>query len=187
MKRIARYRIELESNWVTLSALLMGIAFFVQAMYFLAFGHYQTAGGWINIFFMIIPMALEFAWFILLKGVKLNAAGVYGIIAAVICLVLIVQHFVTGSILQMIFGTLMYLVAAGLALLVTGGYFPYKLIAIALFAGIGLVRVLVFDLVRFILPGNWQGMVLELPALCMIFAMMLFFGGITGLRDANHA
>lgn len=185
MKRIARYRIELESNWVTLSALLMGIAFFVQAMYFLAFGHYQTAGGWVNTIFMILPMALEFAWFILLKGVKLNAAGVYGILSVVICLVLMIQNYVTGSILQMIFGTLIYLVAAGLALLITGGYFPYKLIAIALFAGIGLVRILAFDLVRFILPGNWQGMVLELPALCMIFAMMLFFCGITGIRDAD--
>lgn len=179
MKKIARYQIESESSWITLSALLMGVAFFIQAMFYLAFGNYKDLSGFHNAMFLIIPMGLEFVWFVLLKGIRLNHCGVYAILSVLVCVLLAVQNFMAGSVAQMILGAISYLLVSGLVLMVIGGYFPYKLFAVAAFGAIAVFRFVVFDVSRFITPGEWQGLITEIPALCMILSVMLFFCGIT--------
>ena len=133
MKQIARYKIEFDSVWVTGSALLMGVASFIQAFYFLAMEKYASVNGAYLAFFMIVPMVLEVAWFVLLKGVKLNAAGIFGILSVLICAEVAIQNYFGNNVLQIVLGTINYLSLAGLVLLVTGGYFPYKLYSLCCF------------------------------------------------------
>lgn len=180
MKRIATYKVNMESTWITASAMLMGLAFFVRAVYFLAMGG-TDAGAANVVFLMVLPMILEAGWFVLLKGVKLNAAGIYGILAMVTCVLLAVQNFFGGNVLQMVLGVIAYLLVSGLMFLVVGGYFPYKYFCLAALGVILLVRFLGFDL-GYLRSGNWQGFLVELPALCNLAALALFFGGIGGRR-----
>lgn len=179
MKQIARYKIQFDSLWITGSAMLTGAAMFLQAFYFLAMGKYQTSGGGYLALFMIIPMILEIAWFVLLKGVKLNAAGIYGILAGLMYTVVAIQNYFGDSVLLMVFGTIACLVLSGGILMITGGYFPYKLAGVAAFAAVLLIRFFAFDMGRYIRPRDWQGFMMELPALCILASIMLFCGGIT--------
>lgn len=182
MKQLARYKVNFDSPAILFSAAMMGISFFAQAIYFLVLNQIQEISKETLILFMILPMVLETGWVILLKC-KLNAAGVYGIIGSVVCVLLTVQIFMAGNVAQMIFGTIVYLLGIGLLVMITAGFFPYKYIGMVLFGLIGCGRLCFFDMPRYIRPGDWQGFVLELAGLCMIFSLMLFFGGISGKRN----
>lgn len=183
MKQIARYKIEFDSIWITGSALLMGIATFIQAFYFLALGKYETVTGAYLAFFMIVPMVLEVAWFVLLKGVKLNAAGIYGILSILVMISVVIQNYFGHNVLQMVLSTIACLGLAGLALMITGGYFPYKLTGVAAFGLVFAIRLFVFDWKIFIQASDWQGFLPQIPALCMIGSIALFFCGITRVQE----
>lgn len=180
MKRIASYKVNMESSWITVSAMLMGMAFFVQAVYFLALGGMEAGTGSV-IFLMILPMLLELGWFVLLKGVKLNAAGIYGIMAMAICLLLAVQNFFGGNVAQMVLGVIAYLLISALIFLVVGGFFPYHYFCTAALALILLVRFLGFDLGT-LRSGDWYGFLAEVPALCNLAALACFFCGVSSRR-----
>lgn len=182
MKQLARYKVNFDSPAILWSAAMMGVSIFAQAMYFLVFSNIREAETGTLVVFLILPMALEAAWILLLKS-KLNAAGIYGIVGSLACILLTVQLFCAAGTLQIVLGTVAYLLGIALLLMITGGFFPYKYFGMALFALIGFVRFFCFDMSRYIQPRDWFGFVLELASLSMIVSLMLFFGGISGRRN----
>lgn len=182
MKRIAQYKLNFDSNWMTVSGVLMGVCFFAQSVYFLGIIKLQGLDLAMLALHLIAPMALEFSWLVLLRGTKLNAAGVYGILGTFMLILFLLQACVYGNTWDIV-STSLYLLFGGAALIfITGGFFPYKLIGMAALAIIMSVRFFVFDWSYYIEPGNWAGLVLEAPVLCMMLAVFCFFGGITGVR-----
>lgn len=182
MKQLARYKVNFESQWICASVALMGTAFFAQALYFFALTRLEETPVSKLIIFLILPTLLEILWFVLLRTVKLNASGIFGILASVFCILLTVQVFFIGGVLQMVLAVIAYLLASALTLMITGGFFPYKYLGMACFALIFCVRFLGFDMARYIHAGDWIGFVQEIPALCILAAISCFFGGITGIR-----
>lgn len=183
MKQLARYKIQFDSKAIIASVALMGVSIFLQAIYFFVLQDItQVPSGELTLFF-ILPVVLELGWIILLHSVKLNAAGVYGILGSVICLLLMVQLYFVGGVLQMVLGTIAYLLGCGLLLMITGGFFPYKYFGMVWFALMALIRYFCFDADRYIRSGDWTGFALEAGSLCVVAALSLFFGGITGTRN----
>lgn len=182
MKRIARYKLNFDSRWMTVSGVLMGVSFFMQAVYFLGINKLQGLDLPMLVLHLIAPMALEFFWLVLLRGTKLNAAGVYGILGTLMLMLFFVQACVYGGSWDIV-STALYLLVGGAALIfITGGFFPYKLIGFLAFIGILCIRFFVFDWDLYIVPQDWAGLVLEGPTLCMMGAVTCFFCGITGVR-----
>lgn len=182
MEQLARYKVNFESQWISASVALMGTALFAQALYFFVLTRIHETPISHVVVFLALPMLLEIIWFVLLRMVKLNASGIFGILAAVFCVLLMVQVFFVGGVVQMVLAVIAYLLAAALMLMITGGFFPYKYFGMACFALIFCVRFFGFDMGRYIHAGDWRGFLLELPALCIIAAIGCFFGGITGIR-----
>lgn len=182
LKQVARYRIELDSKWASASAALMGAAFFLQALYFFALGGLQNSTGVRVALFLIFPMVMEVAWFILLRGTRRDDASMYGVLAIRVCLILLVQNLFLGSVVQIIFSIIGYLAAIALLMFICDGYLPYKVLGFAWFGLILLVRFLGFDIGRYLTPIDWTGLIFELPALCNIAAIMCIFPCMTRVK-----
>lgn len=133
LKQYLRYQIDFSGKWVQPSALLMGLAFFLRLVYYLCLVSLHDCGIGEIIFSMLLPLLLTCGFIVLLRVVKLNAPGVYGIIGAGLCLLLLINSFWYDDPLRMALSILVYL-AAGLVLLATaGGYLPGKLLSSVLF------------------------------------------------------
>lgn len=182
MKQVAKYKLNFESKWLTASGVMMGLAFFIQAVYYFGVITLQGVDVLTLVLYLIAPMVLETAWCVLLRGVKLNAAGVFGIVGTLVCILLLVQSFFCGNTFQTVISVICYLVAALVLLVITGGFIPYKLPGFAVFAGVLAVRFVVFDMVVYVAPKDWMGLLLELPALCMIASLIFLFGGMKAVR-----
>lgn len=175
LKQVACYKIELDSKWASASAALMGVAFFLQALYYFALGGLQNSTGVRIALFLIFPMVMEVTWFILLRGMRRGDAGLYSMLAIRMCIILLVQNLFIGSVVQIVFSVIGYLAAIVLIMFINEGYFPYKILGFAAFLLIILVRFLAFDIARYLTPINWVGLIGELPALCNLAAIMCLY------------
>lgn len=170
LKKTHKYRMDFEGRPHFATAALMGGAFFLRAVYYFGFTRPEEAGAWNLLIFLILPMLLEAAFMVLLRGVKLNAPGVYGIMGAVYCLLLLLQSFQSGSIFRVLLAVLAYLICAVAFLAVMAGMLSKGVAVTALFATLG-VRFLCFDLVGYIFSFRIIGFIREAAALCGILSL----------------
>lgn len=182
LKRIARYELNFDSSWMTVSGLLMGVCFFAQAVYFLGINKLQDLGFFDLWLYLICPMGLEFLWLVSLRGTKIKVAGIYGLLGAAMLILFLVQACFYGGVWDIVSTALYVLIGGGALIFITFGVFPYKLIGMMAMVAILCVRFFVFDWSYYIEPGNWAGLVQEIPTLCMMLAVTCFFGGIDGIR-----
>ncbi len=169
LKQVVRYRLNFEGEWVTTSCVFMALAFFLQAVYFFGFANLRQIGFFAIVFQMILPMLLELAWLVLLRGIQLNAPGIYGILAAVLCVLVMVQTVFTGALLAAILSVPALLIAGLLVLAVTGGMVGRRYVGVC-----GCVLVLVLR----VLFGGLSLLLPELAVLCGISAVMTLLGAL---------
>lgn len=178
MRRLVRYKLNFGSRWLAVSGVMMGVAFFLQALEYFALRQLQSVGIWDLLLFLILPMALEALWCVPMRSEGWSRAEAHGIFAVLICLVLLGQAVLSGGILPIIMGAIFFLVSAAAAILITWGFIPHKALGLLVFAATAVVRVLMFALPRYVSAPGYMTLVQELPPVCMILGIMLFFGGI---------
>ena len=87
-KQYLRYQIDFNGKWAQPAALLMGLAFFLRLVYYLCLVSLHDCGFGEILFSMLLPLLLTCGYIVLLRVVKLNAPGIYGMIGAALCLLL---------------------------------------------------------------------------------------------------
>lgn len=172
-----KYRMDCDGKHHLGATALMGGAFFLRAAYYFGFTRPETVGVWNLIVFLILPMLLEAAFMVMIRGVKLNLPGVYGIMGAVYCLLLILQSFQLGSVLRMILAIIGYLIC-GAALVGVGWGLLSKSLGVTVLLVVLVVRFFAFDL-SYILNLRVIGFIREAAGLCGILAMVFLCGGLT--------
>ena len=146
MKQYHQYQMDFEGKGTGFSALCMGISVFLSALYYLGFSNMADVGVWELIVCLWLPVVLGIGYLVLLRILKWNAPGIYAMIGAGMCLLLILQSFCSGSAGRVVIGIPVYLVCGVVLMIVVGGFFPAKLPASLMF-GIAIgVRVVFFDL-----------------------------------------
>lgn len=178
MKRLVHYKLRSESWWLTASGIMMGLAFFLQALDFLALRTQHSVPVWQWILFMILPMVLEGAWFVLLREKMIPRAEVPGIVGGALCLLLLIQTLFCGSLLLAILGAVVFALAAATIVLITFGYIHHRALGMLVFLAASVVRVLLFGMIPALTTVNWSVLVREVPVVCVTLSMMLFFRGI---------
>lgn len=178
MKRLVRYKLNFQSRFLTLSGVMMGFAFFLQALEYFALRSIHTVDIWSLLLFLILPMVLEAMWCISFRTESWSGAEAHGVFAAVICLVLLGQTILTGGLFNILMGAVFCLVCGATAVLITWGWIPHRALGMLVFAATAAVRVLVFALPHYLTDPSYMVLIRELPMLCMILAMLLFFGGL---------
>lgn len=182
MKPTVDYKLKKESRWLTASAAVMGIAFFLQAFDFLGLRLMQGVGLLDTVVYMILPMLAEAVWCVYVRTGREHTAKTGGIIGAVLCAVVLLQTLFCGSVLLILIGCASCLLAGAALVLITWGFFPHRRLGMLVFAAVAAIRVLLFDVIGLAAGRNWSGLLSALPAVCILLSLMLFFGGIFPMR-----
>lgn len=146
LKQYTRYQINFNSKWTSVCGVLMGISFFLRLIYYFGLTNIYDVGFVEILTTMILGTALCLAYLITLSVMRLNAPGVYGILGAVHCFLLVMGTFSSGDAVRIVLAVLWYALAAGVLLMTVGGYLPGRLLSSLMFIIPALVRFFAFDL-----------------------------------------
>lgn len=168
LKQYRRYRMDFSGQWLNAFCILCGLSFFLRVEYYFMFVNPTLCSGAEVVFSMILPMLLCVSALVVLKFARLNAPGVMGMIAAAMCLCLMIGTFFSGSVLRIILAVVFYLTAGGLLIITVGGFVPTRQFSVISFCLILLVRILFFRPVFGLIP-----IVLELSELTMLISVLI--------------
>lgn len=185
MKRLVRWKLNFKSKWLTLSGVMMGIAFFLQAVEFFALGQFLNVDMWNLFLFLIMPMTFEALWCAPVRTERWSRAEPHGVFAALICLVLLGQVVLSGGVFQIVMASIFFVLAAATAVLITWGFIPHRALGMLVFAGVAVMQVLVFVLPRYAAEAGYLTLIQVIPQVCVTLSVMCFFGGIHMAEDEN--
>lgn len=179
MKQYYRYQMNFDGKAVWLSGVCMGIAIFALVVYYLFLGDITQISTGVKVMDLWLPVGLCAIYIALLRVIRWNAPGVYAILGAVFCLLLIIGLFSYGGV-RLILGVAGYILCGAVLILCTGGYIPGRLPAAVCFAAVLLVRLLSFDFGK-ITGSAWLP---EIATLSMIAGLMFLpLGMIPGKKQ----
>jgi hypothetical protein len=176
-KQTYRYRMDFDSKQHTAAAAFMGGAFFLRITYYFGFTRPESVGAWNLIIFLILPILLEVAYVVMIRAIKMDIPNIYGIMGSVYCLLLLLQCFQSGNVLQIILGCVAYLACAA-ALLGTGMGMLSKSMTVMVLILVFAVRFLFFDIGGYLLSLRVIGFIREAAALCGILGLTCLCGGL---------
>lgn len=180
LKQYCRYQIDFTSKWVAAAPIMMGLAFFLNLLYYLAITTARDVFVIELIAAVIFGIILTAAYVICVTCLRLNAPGLYAIMGAVQCLMLLILGCTSGGAFRIVISILWYALAALVLLATTGGYLPGRLLAALMFFIPAGFRLLFFDLGRLSI-FEW---VKEIPVLLILAGL----GSLAmGLKPVNKA
>ena len=181
-ERTHRYSVDFESGWITAAAFFAGIGILCRVLFYFVLSDISLTGAGEMTFSLILPMLWLLGYVAILRGMRLNNAFVFGIFAAIYCLLMIIWAFQFGTALKGILSLVWYLILGGGFMISVMGYFDGKYYLAAAFGLSFVLQTLIVDLNRFIVPLDFKG---YLPQLAMIsgVASLAFF--CLALRKKN--
>lgn len=174
--KIHKYRMDADGKFHMATTSLMGLSFFLRAAYYFGFTRPENAGFFELLMVLILPMLMEIGFMVMIRGLKLNLPGIYGIMGAVLCALLLMQSFIVGGILRIILAIIGYL-ACGAALVGVGWGLLSKSLGVTVLAVTFAVRLLAFDL-RYLFSLRLVAFMRETAGLCVILALAFFCAGL---------
>ena len=156
---------------------LMGGAFFLRIVYYLGFTRPETAGVWNLLVFLILPLLVEAAFMVMIRGLRLNLPGTYGIMGAVYCMLFLLQCFDSGNVVRIVLSIIAYL-ACGAVVFGTGAGLLNKNLTVAVLLITFCVRFLIFDISGYILSLRVVAFILEAAGLCGILGVVCLNAGL---------
>lgn len=175
--KLHKYHMDPEGKYHVGAGALMGAAFFLRSAYYFGFTRPEDAGLWSLLVFLILPMLLEAALMVMVRGMKLDLPGVYGIMGAAYCALLILQSFQLGGVLRIVLAVFGFAICGGALVGVAWGVLSKSLGVTALLVTFG-VRLLAFDL-GLLLRLRLVAFMREAAGLCGILALAFLCAGLT--------
>lgn len=183
--QIKRYRMDFDGKGVSAAGIFLGAALLFRMVYYFGFAKFVDAGVGEMLFWLIIPGLLELGAIVLLRAVRFNAPGIYGIIGALECLLLLVMCFSCGSVLRIILGVLAYLACGGLIFTCSAGWLS-KEIASFMFVLTSSVRILFFELPGLFRKVRSPEILLSLAGVCVLLGLACLTFGIKLPQKKNE-
>ena len=179
MKRKNPFRLwmDFDGPWLNLSAALMGVAFFLRAVYYCGVRGLGDDLGTL-LLMMAIPMILEAAFAVVIRLVQPNVPLVFGILSSLCCILLLIQCFFSGDFLQILFGVIAYPVCIIAMMAFLFGLLRSRGLIFVVYAATFAVRFILFDFSDFQLP--------EVAALCAVLGMTMIPLGMKVIKKAPH-
>ena len=178
MKRLVHYKLNFRSRWLTLSGVMMGFAFFLQALDFLALRSIRSVDFWDLLLFLIVPMCFEALWCLPLRSECWRGAQAHGIFASLICLLLLGQAILSGGVVNIAMASIFFVLSAAVAILVSWGFIAHRALGMLVLFATVVVRMLLYVLPQCVANPGYVTWIQQLPSVCLILAMTFFFGGI---------
>ncbi len=178
MKRLVNFKFNPDGKWATLSGVLMGLAIFSQSIVYLGLRGVQSVPFFQLLVMLILPVALEGAWCVSLRAIRLGRVEVYGIFGAALCFVLLLQTFFYHSVLLTVIFILLLLTAGAALVLISWGYVSHRALGMLIFGVLCAIRTLCVLLHRFTGSPDWIGFLDDLPAICVLLSLAAFFADV---------
>ena len=142
LRKVVTYKIPFRSKSILWCGIFLALSVFLRCLhYFIPCDFTQiNSGEWI--FKIILPILLCAAYGVLIRIVKLRAPGIYGILAAVLTLTMLIGDFFDCNLLQIILSAITLIILSFLLLATYGGYIPYRSICACATLIVCLLRVL---------------------------------------------
>lgn len=177
LKQYHRYSVHFSGKWAKAALISMGISLFLLTVYYFCFRSIDSIGFAECLFSLILPIVICIGFIALIRIIRLNSPGIFAIMGAALCILLLIGTFSSGSILRILLACIWYPLSALVLIACAGGFLPGKLPASIMFAVMLVARVLLFTLH---LRGA-SAMVYEISELCMIISLfclpMMFRSG----------
>lgn len=167
LKKYNQYKMDMRGNWTQFCGAMMGCSFFLRIVYYFGLINLRDIAASEIFATMLLGLLLCAAFVIVLNYMRLNAPGIYGILGAVQCLLLIIGNFSSGSVLRIILSIIWYAFAAVVLLATIGGYLPGRVFSSVVFFVSIVVRIVCYDLGKIGLL-RW---VTEAAVLCALLAL----------------
>ena len=174
--KIHKYRMDPDGKYHLATTALMGLSFFLRAAYYFGFTRPEEAGGFELAMLLVLPMIFEIGFMVMVRGLKLNLPGVYGIMGAVFCAVLMIQSFCVGGVLRIVLSIIGYLIC-GAALVGVGCGLLSKSLGVTVLGVTFAVRLLAFDL-KYLFSLRLVVFMREAAGLCVILALAFLCAGL---------
>ncbi|MBE6959277.1 MAG: hypothetical protein E7448_00940 [Ruminococcaceae bacterium] len=174
LKQYDRYIVDFKSKWTTRCAALLGVSLFVRVVYFFGIKNLTECGAGQVIFDMVLTMGLCVGFLVMFSALRRNAPGLYALMGAGFCLLLMISTFSSGNALRIVLAIVGYLLAGTILVITVSGYLPGKLLSSVMFLLPMAVRFLAFDLGKIGL-FTW---VIELSWLLTLASMFCFTRGM---------
>lgn len=174
--KLHKYHMDPEGKYHMGTAALMGASFFLRCAYYFGFTRPESAGAWNLLVFLILPMLLEAGFMVMVRGIRLDLPGVYGIMGAVYCMLMLLQSFQLGSVLRVILAIIGFVICGGALVGVGWGILSKSLGVTALLVTFS-VRLLAFDL-GYLRRLRLVALIRECAGLCAILALAMLCAGL---------
>ena len=146
LKQYHRCRMDFNTKAAGFTGLFTGAYLFLLCVYFFYLRDLASITVGETVFGIILPMLFCIVFIVLFRFVKLNAPGLFAILGAVFCLLLMINAFSSANLLRGILGGVWYILCGFVLIIAAGGYLPGTLPASTMFS-VGLcLRVVLFDL-----------------------------------------
>jgi len=169
-RRLPWYTVDTKSEAAAKSAGFMGIAMFLRIVYFFAMTRLEDTDQFMLIFGLVLPVAVEITYLILMKGLRQNNLWLYAITGAVQMVILIVLCFQYQNTLRLVLGILVYLLCGAGLIVMALGLIKNKLVLWSILA-VAVGKVLFYNLVQNILGLRIIPLVFEMAAVMELLAL----------------
>ena len=141
-RRMKRISMDLDGKAMRYFTLLIALSLFLTAVYYFGLKNMLDLGFGASVFCGILPLLMCILCVILVQFLRWNAPGMYGMIAAVYCAMMILGSLFTAGFFQIVIGLAFYAIAAGVVLVTTGGSIASRGFCSAMFIGCIVMRVI---------------------------------------------
>lgn len=174
LNRVVRFRMYFDGSGADAAAAMMGAAFFLRAVYYFGFPNLDGIGAGEVLFNLILPGLLCGAFAVLLKGFRFETVGIYGILCAVYCILMIIWTFNSRQVLHLTLAIVWYLATAVVVMGTVEGYITNRIIMQLAFLLPVFYRFFFFDLGDYVLTLRIVDFLPEASALCGLIALSSF-------------
>ena len=173
---IKRYHIDVDSKGATACTALMGLAFFLRALYYFGLTRTETVPFGELLLMMVLPMVLEGAFMVFLRGLRLDLPLLYGVLGALACVLLLIQGCQDVGVLRMVLVIVAYVLLGALLVCTSLGLLT-KQIALTAILVVGIVR-FYLALKPYIFTFRPVAFLTEAAGLCVVFALAGLVSGL---------
>ena len=171
LKKLVSYRIPFSGRTVTWCCALLGLSVFLRYLYYFVPCDPDAIHTGVWILRIILPTLLCGAFGVLLRLVRLRSPGVYGILAAAMCLMLMAWDIMDGNVVEIILSVLTLPFLGFLSLATFGGYIPFRSISCFLIAVVLVLRLFFGGSSSLVIV--WMDRISELSILASLFCFSI--------------
>lgn len=169
-----QYHVDFSSKWISTSAFFAGLSFFILVAKYFGIENIKQVGFGEICFSMALPLLVLTVFGVLLRGFQFRVTPLYGILAALYCVLMIIRTFSYAGAGSTVLGLVWYLLTGALTVVTTFGFFPGKVYMMLSYVIPVIYRICFVDIDTYFRTRDWLGFLPEAAALSGLLAFSLF-------------